>query len=79
MEMKMAENSMSSQKDNEEMTFIKSMGFCSFGIGANVAAIDVKNGKIVRTRPLHYDWKYSRQEINPWKEHQKYGKTAKES
>ncbi|MFC1902185.1 molybdopterin-dependent oxidoreductase [Chloroflexota bacterium] len=31
------------------------------------AAIDVKNGKIVRIRPLHLDWKYAKKEFNPWK------------
>ena len=44
MEVKVAENSESPQKADEEKTFIKSMGLCSFGIGANVAAVDVKNG-----------------------------------
>jgi hypothetical protein len=29
--------------------------------------IDVKNGKIVRIRPLHYDWKYDPKQFNPWK------------
>jgi molybdopterin guanine dinucleotide-containing S/N-oxide reductase-like protein len=32
---------------------------------ANTAAVDCKNGKIVRIRPLHYDWKYSTEEFNP--------------
>ena len=35
----------------EEKTFIKGLGFCSFGIGSNPAAVDVKNGKISRIRP----------------------------
>ena len=67
MEVKMAENSKSPQKADEEKTVIKSTGFCSFGIGSNVAAVDVKNGKIVRTRPLHYDWKYKPEDFGPWK------------
>jgi molybdopterin guanine dinucleotide-containing S/N-oxide reductase-like protein len=50
-----------------EQTFIKALGLCSFGIGSNPTAVDVKDGKIVRIRPLHYDWKYTREEINPWK------------
>jgi len=29
----------------EEKTFIKGLGFCSFGIGSNPAAVDVKNGQ----------------------------------
>ena len=51
----------------EEKTFIKGLGFCSFGIGSNPAAIDVKNGKISRIRPLRYDWKYRPEAFNPWK------------
>jgi len=30
-------------------------------------AVDVKDGKIVRIRPLHYDWKYTPEQFNPWK------------
>ena len=30
-------------------------------------AVDVKDGKIVRVRPLHYDWKYDFKDVNPWK------------
>jgi anaerobic selenocysteine-containing dehydrogenase len=29
--------------------------------------VDVKNGKIVRIRPLHFDEKYSLEHIQPWK------------
>ncbi len=35
----------------EEKTFIKGLGFCSFGIGSNPATVDVKNGKISRINP----------------------------
>ena len=52
--------------DNEKTT-IKGLGMCSFGIGANVANIDVKNGRIVRVRPLHFDEKYTPEQMNPWK------------
>ena len=51
----------------EERTFIKGLGFCSFGIGSNPATVDVKNGKIRRIKPLRYDWKYQPEEFNPWK------------
>ncbi len=50
----------------QEKTYIKGLGFCSFGIGANVAEVDVKNGKIVRIRPLHFDSKYDPESMNPW-------------
>ncbi|MDD5703791.1 MAG: molybdopterin-dependent oxidoreductase, partial [Dehalococcoidales bacterium] len=29
--------------------------------------VDVKNGKIIRIRPLHFDEKYSLEHIQPWK------------
>jgi anaerobic selenocysteine-containing dehydrogenase len=38
-----------------------------FGPNANSAVVDVKNGKIIRVRPLHFDWKYDKKEFNPWK------------
>ena len=33
----------------------------------NPANIDVKDGKIIRIRPLHYDWKYKPEDFRPWK------------
>jgi molybdopterin guanine dinucleotide-containing S/N-oxide reductase-like protein len=45
-------------------TYIK--GLALGGHGALPAAIDVKNGRIVRVRPLHLDWKYNKQQFNPW-------------
>ena len=51
----------------QEKTSIKGTGLCGFGANTNVAAIDVKNGKIVRIRPLHYDWRYKPEEFRPWK------------
>jgi len=63
----MVENDNPEKEAEDHKTFVKSMGFCSFGIGANVATVDVKNGKIIRTRPLHYDWKYKPEDFNPWK------------
>jgi len=56
------------KKDSaEEKSFFKGLGLCAFGQGSNAAIIDVKNGKIVRTRPLRYDLKYKPEEYNPWK------------
>jgi anaerobic selenocysteine-containing dehydrogenase len=40
------------------------LGFCPNG---NSSVVDVKNGKIVRIRPLHFDWKYDKEKFNPWK------------
>jgi trimethylamine-N-oxide reductase (cytochrome c) len=44
-----------------------------FGGGAE-GMIDVKDGKILRVRPFHFDWKYDREKIRTWKM-QKNGKT----
>jgi anaerobic selenocysteine-containing dehydrogenase len=38
-----------------------------FGPNANSSVVDVKNGRIVRIKPLHFDWKYNKKDFNPWK------------
>ena len=55
------------KKDSGEKTVIKGTCLSSFGDNSNVACVDVKDNKIVRIRPLHYDWKYKPEEFNPWK------------
>jgi molybdopterin guanine dinucleotide-containing S/N-oxide reductase-like protein len=47
-------------------TFIKALGLGAFAIASCPSAVDVKDGKIVRIRPLHYDSKYTREEIGTW-------------
>lgn len=51
-----------------EKTYIKGLGFCGNEplAGSNAAAVDVQDGKIIRIRPLHFDWKYKTEELNPW-------------
>ena len=51
---------------NTERSYPKGLGFCSVGADANSSVVDVKDGKIIRIRPLHYDWKYSPSQFNPW-------------
>ncbi|MDP2916906.1 MAG: molybdopterin-dependent oxidoreductase, partial [Dehalococcoidia bacterium] len=46
---------------------IKGIGFSGCAHDGNTAVIDVRGGKIVRIRPLHYDWKYDPKDFNPWK------------
>jgi molybdopterin guanine dinucleotide-containing S/N-oxide reductase-like protein len=55
-------------------TVIRSLALGGLLGGGAPCAVDVKDGKIVRIRPLHYDWKYSREHMNPWK-FKKSGKT----
>jgi trimethylamine-N-oxide reductase (cytochrome c) len=60
----MAKKHISGTKEN---TLIKSTGYSAMGIGSHMAAVDVKDGKIVRIRPFPYDWKYKPEEFKPWK------------
>lgn len=60
----------------QEQTFIKALGLASFAVASCPSAVDVKNGKIVRIRPLHYDSRYTEKEIAPWKI-ERNGKTFK--
>jgi anaerobic selenocysteine-containing dehydrogenase len=52
--------------DNGERTYLKSLSLLGeTGTGGNVACIDVADGKIVRVRPLHYDWKQDTTGLTP--------------
>jgi len=52
----------------KEKSSLKGLGFISSTSGdSNTSIIDVKDGKIVRIRPLHFDWKYAKNQIKPWK------------
>lgn len=53
--------------DSKIKTYIKGLGFCGFGAGANTAEVDVKDGKVLRIRPMRYDKKYTKEELNAWK------------
>ena len=57
----------SAKKAVAEKTVMKGLGLSGNAMGANAAAIDVKDGKIVRIRPLRYDSKYNPEKFNPWK------------
>jgi len=51
-----------------EKTVIRSLALDAVSGGRRSGAVvDVKNGRIVRIRPLRYDLKYKREELNPWK------------
>ena len=53
--------------DTKGETYVKGTGLSACGCGSHVACVDVKDGKLVRIRPLHYDWKYSPTDYKPWK------------
>jgi anaerobic selenocysteine-containing dehydrogenase len=51
-----------------ERTLIRDISFCGVPEnGSNASMVDVKDGKIIRIRPMHYEWKYPREHMNPWK------------
>lgn len=58
---------MSEKPKIKDSSHIKSLGFNSFAIAASSSSIDVKDGKIVRTRPFDYDQAYEPEQRNPWK------------
>lgn len=55
------------KRTTHDKTVIKSLGQCSFTRNGDPTAIDVKDGKIVRIRPLNFLSEYSKDEIKPWK------------
>jgi len=55
-------------------TVIKVLSLGGVSGGGCPCAVDTSNGKIVRIRPLHYDWKYDPKEFKLWKI-EKNGKT----
>jgi molybdopterin guanine dinucleotide-containing S/N-oxide reductase-like protein len=57
-----------------DKTVIRALALAGLDRGGAPCAVDVKDGKIIRVRPLHYDWKYDFKDVNPWK-FEKNGKT----
>ncbi len=54
-------------KESQYKTLIKGTGFSSFSLGGHMAAVDVKDSRIIRIRNFHYDWKYKAEEVTPWR------------
>ena len=54
------------EKAGEKSTVL-GVGLAGLGPGGAATVADTSNGKIVRLRPLHYDWKYDKAQFNPWK------------
>ncbi len=57
---------MKEKSTTADKTVLKGISWLGTYSGFNIAAVDVKNGKIVRIRPLHYDWKYETDEFGLW-------------
>jgi molybdopterin guanine dinucleotide-containing S/N-oxide reductase-like protein len=52
-----------------ERSCLKGLSFISSPSSgdANTSVVDVRDGRILRIRPLHFDWKYNREDFNPWR------------
>ena len=50
-----------------DKTVIKALALGGLLGGGGECAVDVNNGRIIRIRPFHYDWKYDKKHLNPWK------------
>ena len=59
-----------------DKTVFKALGLSGGIFGAVPCAVDVKNGRIIRIRPLHYDSEYDPKSFNAW-EIKKNGKSLK--
>ena len=57
---------MSEIKRGEITTTIKTMGFCGPCTASDSAEIDVRDGRILRTRPFSYVKHQSKAGLNPW-------------
>jgi trimethylamine-N-oxide reductase (cytochrome c) len=50
-----------------DKTVIKSLALGGLLGGGGECVVDVKDGKAIRIRPFHYDWKYDNKKFNAWK------------
>jgi molybdopterin guanine dinucleotide-containing S/N-oxide reductase-like protein len=50
-----------------DKTVIKALALGGLLGGGGECVVDVKDGKAVRIRPFHYDWKYDKNKFNAWK------------
>jgi molybdopterin guanine dinucleotide-containing S/N-oxide reductase-like protein len=53
------------KKETGEKTVVRGLCFIGIPADSNSVQVECDDGKIVRIRPLHYDWKYP--DIKPWK------------
>jgi molybdopterin guanine dinucleotide-containing S/N-oxide reductase-like protein len=64
----MKQDNKQTEQAGTEKSYLKGIGFIASGSGdANTSVIDVRDGKIVRIKPLHFDWKYAKEKFKPWK------------
>jgi trimethylamine-N-oxide reductase (cytochrome c) len=49
-----------------DKSVIQCLGFSGFGTTSNPCRVDVKDGKVVRIRPLRYTENYTKEDLNYW-------------
>ncbi len=54
-------------KYKPDRTVVRALALGGLLGGCDPAAVDVSDGKIVRVRPMHFDWKYPRDSFRSWK------------
>ena len=55
------------KNDAGEKQNVIGLGFCGPSAGSNTSVVEEKDGKLIRIRPLHFDSKYERESLNPWR------------
>ena len=58
-----------------DKTVVHNLGLEACGGGANMVAADVKDGKLVRIRPMSFENDYTKEELNYWVLEGRGGKT----
>ena len=61
-----------------DKTVIRSLGLGGLLGGSDPSCVDVKDGKVLRIRPMRFDWKFDRESFNSWK-FARNGKTLESS
>ncbi len=62
----MSERAKSRNNNGQQQSSIKGLSFLG-PVNGYPCRIDVSNGKLLRIRPLNYDWKYDPRDFKPWK------------
>ena len=52
---------------HEERTVVKGLGFVGVATDSNTVEVDVKDGRLIRINPLHYDRHYRPEALRPWR------------
>ena len=52
---------------HQEKTVVKGLGFVGVAMDSNTVECDVKDGRLIRIKPLHYDREYGQEKLKPWK------------